>query len=145
MPDGEIYTAPVNETLNGHITFDFPGVLSGRVMEGIRLAWEDGVLVHASAATNDDYLQQIVRTDPGASLLGEFAFGLNPHIDRFCKDILLDEKMGGTIHVALGRAYPECGGVNQSAIHWDIVKDMRHTGVVYVDDVPVLQDGKLLL
>ena len=145
MPDGEIYTAPVNETLDGHITFDFPGVLSGRVMERIRLAWENGVLAHASAATNDEYLQQIVRTDPGASLLGEFAFGLNPHINRFCKDILLDEKMGGTIHVALGRAYPECGGVNQSAIHWDIVKDMRRAGVVYVDDAPVFQDGKLLL
>lgn len=145
MPDGEIYTAPVNETLNGHITFDFPGVLSGRVMEGIRLAWEDGVLVHASAATNDAFLQQIVRTDPGASRLGEFAFGLNPHIDRFCKDILLDEKMGGTIHVALGRAYPECGGVNQSAIHWDIVKDMRTAGTVFVDDVPVFRGGRLQL
>lgn len=144
MPDGEILTAPVNETLNGSIYFEFPAVLGGRLMHDLRLRWQDGELVEASASTNDDYLQRIVRSDPGASRLGEFAFGANPHIDRFCKDILLDEKIGGTIHIALGRAYPECGGANQSAIHWDIVKDLRREGAVYLDGRPVLEAGKFL-
>jgi aminopeptidase len=78
-------------------------------------------------------------------LLGEFAFGTNFHINRFCKDILFDEKIGGTVHIALGRAYPECGGVNQSAIHWDIVKDLRQEGAVYIDGRTVLEQGALLL
>ncbi len=145
LPDGEILTAPVNSTLNGHIYFEFPGVLGGRLMHDIRLAWTDGRLVSASASTNDDYLQRIVHSDPGASLLGEFAFGTNFHINRFCKDILFDEKIGGTVHIALGRAYPECGGVNQSAIHWDIVKDLRQEGAVNIDGRTVLEQGALLL
>lgn len=142
MPDGEIATAPVTETLHGHVAFEWPGVLGGRLMENIRLRWEHGTLVYASAATNDDFLQRIVATDAGASLLGEFAIGTNPHIDRFCKDILLDEKIGGTVHMALGRAYPACGGTNHSAIHWDIVKDLRREGAVYVDGQVVLEGGK---
>lgn len=145
MPDGEIFTAPVNDTLNGHIYFEFPGVLSGRLMHDIRLAWEDGELVEASASTNKDYLHKIITTDEGASRLGEFGIGTNPHIDRFCKDILLDEKIGGTVHIALGRAYPECGGVNESAIHWDIVKDLRQEGTVYLDNEPILENGEIRL
>lgn len=145
MPDGEIYTAPVNETLNGTIYFEFPGVLSGRLVRDIRLSWRDGRLIEATASTHQDFLQRVVQSDAGASLLGEFAFGLNPHVTRFCKDILLDEKIGGTIHIALGRAYPECGGTNQSAIHWDIVKDLRQEGAVYVDGQVVLENGRFLL
>ena len=145
LPDGEIYTAPVNDTLNGVIHFDFPGVFGGLLLRDIRLEWRDGDLVNASAATNEDYLWRILETDQGASRLGEFAFGMNPYINHFCKDILYDEKIGGTIHLALGRAYPECGGVNQSSIHWDLVKDLRRDGAVYADGLPVLQDGKLLI
>ena len=145
MPDGEIATAPLTETLHGHVTFEWPGVLGGRLMENIRLRWEHGTLVHASASTNDDFLQRIVSTDAGASLLGEFAMGTNPHVDRFCKDILIDEKIGGTVHMALGRAYPECGGTNQSAIHWDIIKDIRQEGAVYVDGAVVLEGGRFYL
>ena len=145
MPDGEIYTSPVNASLNGKIHFDFPGVLSGKLIHDIRLEWKDGALIHASAATHEDFLRQIMQTDDGASRLGEFAFGMNPHINRVCKDILMDEKISGTIHIALGRAYPECGGVNQSSIHWDLVKDLRPEGAVYVDDVPVLAAGKILI
>ena len=145
MPDGEILTAPVNSTLDGQIAFEFPGVLGGRLMHDMRLRWKAGELVEAAASTNEDYLQSIVRSDPGASLLGEFAFGTNAEINRFSKDILLDEKIGGTIHIALGRAYPECGGDNESAIHWDIVKDLRQEGAVYVDGRMVLDAGKLLL
>jgi aminopeptidase len=145
MPDGEIFTAPVNETLNGQIYFEFPGVLGGRLMHDVRLRWKDGKLVEASSSTNQDYLHQILQSDEGSGLLGEFAFGMNPHVNRFCKDILIDEKIGGTIHIALGRAYPECGGTNQSAIHWDIVKDLRQQGAVYLDGKAVLENGKLIV
>jgi len=145
MPDGEILTAPVNETLNGQIYFEFPGVLGGRLMHDIRLRWEQGRLVEASASTNEEFFKSIINTDPGASLLGEFAMGTNPGVTLFCRDILIDEKIGGTIHVALGRAYPNCGGTNESAIHWDIIKDIRKEGCVYVDGKAVLQNGKFTL
>ncbi len=145
MPDGEILTAPVNETLDGQIYFEFPGVLGGRLMHDIRLRWKQGRLVEASSSTNQDFFHSILNTDPGASLLGEFAFGTNPGVTHFCKDILIDEKISGTIHIALGRAYPEVGGTNQSAIHWDIIKDMRQDGCVYMDNKPVLQNGNFLL
>jgi aminopeptidase len=145
MPDGEIATAPVNETLDGQIYFEFPGVLGGRLMHNMRLRWRQGRLVEVSSSTNQDFLRSIVNTDPGASLLGEFAFGTNPGVNLFCKDILIDEKIGGTIHIALGRAYPECGGTNKSAIHWDIIKDIRKDGCVYVDDKVVLQNGEFYL
>jgi aminopeptidase len=144
MPDGEIHTAPQENSVEGQIYFEFPGVLGGRRMQDIRLRWEHGVLVEASSSTHQDYLRSILQTDPGASRIGEFALGTNPHITLFCSDILLDEKMGGTVHVAMGRSYPESGGTNQSAIHWDIIKDTRSEGVVYVDDQPVLRDGKFL-
>ena len=145
MPDGELTTAPVTETLDGQIYFEFPGVLGGRMVHDIRLRWQQGRLVEASASTNEDFLHSILNTDSGASLLGEFALGTNPWVTHFCRDILLDEKIGGTIHVALGRAYPECGGTNQSAIHWDIIKDIRTEGCVYVDGRAVLQNGTFLL
>lgn len=145
MPDGEIYTAPVNSTLNGHIYFEFPGSFGGRLMENIRLAWKDGSLVQASSSTNQDYLEKILGSDPGASLLGEFGFGVNPAIERFCKDILIDEKLGGTIHIAMGRAYSECAGDNVSAIHWDIVKDLRQEGVVELDGQPVFQNSGFVI
>ncbi len=143
LPDGEIYTAPVNATLNGRIHFEQPALFGGLALPDIRLEWRAGQLVHASAAANEDYLHRILQTDAGASLLGEFAFGLNPCLDIFCRDILYDEKIGGTLHIALGRAYPECGGVNASSIHWDLVKDMRAGGTVFVDERPVLLDGML--
>lgn len=142
LPDGEIHTAPITATLDGQIYFEDPGVLGGRLMHDIRLRWQQGRLVEATASTNQDYLQSIVRTDEGASLIGEFAFGTNPYVDRFTKDILIDEKIGGTVHIALGRAYPESGGTNRSAIHWDIIKDIRRQGAVYLDGRLVLEGGK---
>lgn len=145
LPDGEIYTAPITDTVEGVIHFDLPGVLGGVAMRDIRLEWRAGELVAASAASNEAYLRRILRTDAGSSRLGEFAFGLNRHINRFCGDILYDEKIGGTVHVALGRAYPDCGGVNRSSIHWDLVKDLRAGGAVFIDDNPVLIDGKWLI
>ncbi len=145
MPDGEIATAPVTETIDGQIYFEFPGVLGGRLMHDIYLRWKMGQLVEATASTNQDFLRAILDTDLGAKLIGEFALGTNFGVTHFCKDILIDEKIGGTVHIALGRAYPESGGTNQSAIHWDIVKDIRTDGAVFVDGKPVLQNGVFLL
>lgn len=142
MPDGEIATAPDERTIDGHIGFELPGVLGGRLVHGIYFRWDQGQLVEATASANEDFLHEVINRDPGASLLGEFAMGTNPGLDIFCKDILLDEKIGGTVHVALGRAYPGSGGTNQSAIHWDIIKDIREDGAVYVDGEIVLQDGE---
>lgn len=145
MPDGEIMTAPVEGSMEGEVFFEFPGVLGGRLVHDIRLRFEKGKLVKATSSTNQDFLTSILATDAGASVVGEFAVGTNMAVDRFCNDILIDEKIGGTVHLAMGRAYAECGGRNASAIHWDIVKDIRAEGEVLVDGVPVLKNGKFLL
>lgn len=145
MPDGEISTAPVTGTEDGIISFEFPGVLGGRLVHDMVLRWEKGTLVEARSSTNQDFLQSVVTTDPGASQIGEFAFGANPEVTHFCKDILIDEKIGGTIHIALGRAYPRHGGTNESAIHWDIIKDTRQEGEVWLDGKLIFKDGAVLL
>ena len=145
MPDGEIATSPVETTVDGHIYFDFPGVLGGRLVENMHLSWDKGVLVEARASTHQDFLQAVIRTDAGASRIGEFAFGTNMAIKHFCHDILLDEKIGGTLHIALGRAYQSTGGTNISAIHWDIVKDVRQEGQVYLDGKLIFENGNLLI
>jgi len=145
MPGGEIFTSPVVNTIDGCIYFDFPGVLAGRLVHDIRLCWQKGKLIEATSSTNQDFLRAVISTDPGASLIGEFAIGTNPKLQYFCKDILLDEKINGTIHIALGRAYPGVGGTNKSAIHWDIVKDMRQEGAIYADGKLIFENGKVLL
>jgi aminopeptidase len=111
----------------------------------MRLSWQDGRLVEASSSTHQDFLQAVLRTDAGASRIGEFAIGTNPALTRFSHDILLDEKIGGTVHIALGRAYPGVGGVNQSAIHWDIVKDMRREGQIFLDGRLIFENGSMLI
>jgi len=145
MPDGEIATSPVETSVEGQIYFEFPGVLGGRLIDDIRLRWEKGKLVEAVSSSNQDFLQAVVQTDAGASLIGEFAFGTNQEITHFSSDILLDEKIGGTVHIALGRAYPATGGTNQSAIHWDIIKDLRQEGQVLLDGKLIFESGKMLL
>jgi aminopeptidase len=145
MPDGEIATSPVESTLDGSIYFDYPGVLGGRLVHDITLRWQNGRLVDASSSTNQNFLRSIVNTDAGASLIGEFAIGTNPNLKLFCKDILLDEKIDGTIHIALGRAYPSVGGTNQSSIHWDIIKNMREQGEIFLDSKLIYQNGKMLI
>jgi len=144
MPDGELMTAPVTETIDGYIAFENPAVLGGRKMHDLRLRWERGVLAEATASTNEDYLRSVLATDEGATLIGEFGIGTNPFIDVVCDDILSDEKINGTVHIALGRAYPECGGRNASAIHWDIVKDLRSEGAVLLDGRRVVDSGGLV-
>ena len=145
MPDGEIATSPVESTLDGEIRFELPGVIGGRLVNDLHLRWEKGTLTEASSSSNQEFLRALLKTDEGASRIGEFAFGTNPAVTHFCKDILLDEKIGGTVHIALGRAYPETGGTNQSSIHWDIIKDVRREGRVYLDGELVFQNGTFLI
>lgn len=145
MPDGEIATSPVESTADGEIYFELPGVLGGRLVEDLHLRWKKGTLTEARSSTNQDFLESLLKTDEGASRIGEFAFGTNPAVTHFCKDILLDEKIGGTVHIALGRAYPDTGGTNQSAIHWDIIKDVRREGRVYVDGGLVFENGRFVI
>lgn len=142
LPDGEIFTAPVDDSVEGHIYFEFPGVYSGRRIADIRLEFEAGEVVRATASANEPLLHELLAMDAGARRVGEFGVGTNFGIDRFCYDILYDEKIGGTIHLALGRAYRECGGTNQSALHWDIVKDLRQQGAIYLDGERVFEDGR---
>jgi aminopeptidase len=120
-------------------------VLGGRQVDDIYLRWEKGELVEARSASNQDFLQAVIDTDSGAGRIGEFAFGTNDEVNHFCRDILLDEKIGGTVHIALGRAYPGTGGINKSAIHWDIIKDLRQEGQVYLDDKLIFENGNMLI
>ncbi len=145
MPDGEIFTSPVDDSAEGIITFEFPGVYAGSLIEGICLEFQEGKVVHASAKKNEALLIELINMDEGAQRIGEFGIGVNPGIDRFCYDILYDEKIGGTIHIALGRAYAECNGINQSALHWDIIKDLRYSGAIYLDGTKVYENGTYLV
>lgn len=145
FPDGEIFTGPVEDSVNGHIRYTYPACLYGREVEDVRLWFEKGKVVKATAAKNEAFLLKMIETDEGARFVGEFAFGTNPGVKRFTKNILFDEKIGGTIHLALGKGYPETGSKNSSAIHWDMVCDLRQGGTVHVDDVLFLKDGKILI
>ena len=145
MPDGELYTAPVDDSAQGVISFEFPGTFAGQTIAGIRLEFRDGEVVSAIADSGEEFLRRILAVDDGARRIGEFGIGVNFGIDRFVGDILYDEKIGGTIHLALGRAYAECGGTNQSALHWDIVKDLRSEGSIELDGRRVLENGRFLI
>jgi aminopeptidase len=142
MPSGEIFTGPVEESVNGWVRFTYPAVLRGREVEGIELHFEDGKVVKASAKKNEGYLLKMLDTDPGARYLGEFAVGTNKKINRFIKNILFDEKIGGTIHMAVGYGFPETGSVNKSAIHWDMICDMRDGGQISVDGELFYESGE---
>jgi aminopeptidase len=133
MPSGEIFTGPVEDSVNGWVRFTYPAVLSGREVDGVELHFEKGKVVKASAKKNEDFLITMLDTDEGSRYLGEFAIGTNQRINRFIKNILFDEKIGGTIHMAVGSGYPETGSKNQSAIHWDMICDMREGGQITVD------------
>ena len=145
MPSGEIFTGPEETKVNGHVRFSFPAVTHGREVTDVRLWFEDGVVVKWSAAKNEEFLTQMLNADAGARRLGEFAFGTNFGIQRFIKSILFDEKIGGTVHLALGNGYPETGSINQSAIHWDMICDLRQGGQVTVDGEMFMKDGKYML
>lgn len=145
FPSGEFFTGPVEDSANGSIRFSFPASYGGRSVEDVRLRFENGVVVEARATHGLDYLDKMLGMDEGARRLGEFAFGTNRNVERCTRNILFDEKIGGTIHLALGASYPETGGVNQSSLHWDMVCDLRSGGEVRVDGELFCKDGKFMV
>ncbi len=145
FPDGEIFTGPVEQSVEGRIRFTYPACIYGREVEDVRLEFKGGKVVRATAGKNEAFLLKMLDTDEGARYVGEFAFGTNPGIQRFTKNTLFDEKIGGTIHLALGKGYPESGSKNTSAIHWDMVCDLRQGGEVRVDGTPFVKDGTFLV
>ena len=145
MPDGEIYTSPVEDSVNGWVRFTYPTAHQGRIVEGVELTFEDGRVTRARAEKNQDYLLQMLETDTGARYVGEFAIGTNFEINRFTGNILFDEKIGGSFHLALGAGYPETGSRNHSMIHWDMICDMREDAEILVDGEVVYRNGKFTL
>ena len=144
MPDGEVYTSPVETSVSGTIRFGMPAVFNGGEIDDPRLRFEDGRVVASEAASGGGYLKSLLELDEGASVAGEIAFGLNYEIDRFTRNILLDEKIGGTIHLALGMGFENLGGLNRSALHLDLICDLREQGEVYADGELVWQNGHFL-
>ncbi len=145
FPDGEVFTGPVEDTVEGPIRFSFPGIYAGREIEDIRLTFGKGKVVKASAAKGEELLHQLLETDKGARYVGEIAVGTNYNIQKFTRNMLFDEKIGGTVHLAIGRSIPESLGKNQSAIHWDMLCDMRVGGKIYTDGELIYKDGKFLI
>ncbi len=145
MPSGEIFTGPVEDSVEGWIKFTYPALRQGREVDGVEMVFEKGKVVHASATKNEAYLLSQLESDPGARYLGEFAFGANEGIRRFTKNILFDEKIGGSIHLAVGSGYPETGSKNRSSVHWDFICDMQHDSEVWVDGELFYQNGKFVI
>jgi aminopeptidase len=145
MPDGEIFTGPVENSVAGQVYFSYPAIEQGREVSGVRLWFENGRVVKAVANKNEDFLNKMLDTDEGSRLVGEFAIGTNEGIQRFTRQILFDEKISGSFHLALGAGYPETGSLNQSGIHWDMICDLRHGGEIWVDEVLLYKDGKFTL
>jgi aminopeptidase len=141
MPSGEVYTAPVDDSAEGYISLDVPVVVAGSLIQGICLVFNEGEVVESSAHKNEGLLKKLISTDEGSRRLGELGMGTNRGITTFTHNILFDEKIGDTIHVALGMAYPDCKGINKSAIHLDIVKTMKN-GQVAVDGEILQKNGK---
>ena len=142
FPDGEVFTGPVLDSVNGTIQFSFPAVHHGREVQDARLVFKDGKVVDASASKGEDFLISMLDTDDGSRFLGECAIGTNYQIRNYSKNTLFDEKIGGTCHFAVGAGYPETGNTNQSGLHWDMVVDLRKGGYVEIDGVKFNVDGK---
>jgi aminopeptidase len=144
MPDGEIFTGPVEDSVNGWVRFTYPAIYNGVAVEGAELTLRQGRVESARAQKNEDYLLRMLDTDGGSRYLGEFAIGTNKDIDRFTGHILFDEKIGGSFHMALGAGYPETGSQNKSAIHWDMICDMRQASAITADGQAFYQNGKFV-
>jgi len=142
MPSGEVFTGPVEDSANGWVHFTYPAIIQGREVEGVRLEFQAGRVVQATADKNQDFLLKMLDTDAGARYLGEFAIGTNYGITRFTKSILYDEKIGGTFHLAVGAGYPETGSTNQSSLHWDFICDARTDSEIRVDGALFYKDGQ---
>lgn len=145
LPDGEIYTGPVEDSANGWVSYTYPAMYQGRLVENIELTFEQGKVIKATATKNQDFLLRMLDSDPGARYLGEFAIGTNFEIDRFTRNILFDEKIGGSFHTAVGAGYPETGSKNKSIIHWDMICDMRQDAEMLIDGDVVYRNGQFLI
>lgn len=144
MPDGEIFTGPLEDSANGWVRFTYPAIYQGLAVDGIELTFAGGRVEKATARTNEAYLLEMLNADSGSRTLGEFAIGTNFEIDHFTGNILFDEKIGGTFHMALGAGYPETGSKNKSAIHWDMICDMRSQAEIAVDGDVIYRDGRFV-
>src|SRR6201747_2902012 len=145
MPDGEFFTGPVEDSVEGEATFHLPATIGGREVAGVRLRFEAGKVVDASAERGEEFLIELLDTDDGARRLGELGIGTNYAIDRGTLEVLLDEKIGGTVHLGRGKDHPESGGVNDSAVHWDMVGDLRRGGSITVDGDELQRDGQFVV
>jgi aminopeptidase len=145
MPDGEFFTGPVEDSVEGEVSFHLPAVIGGREVAGVRLRFDGGKVVDASAERGEEFLVELLDTDAGARRLGELGIGTNFSIDRGTRDVLLDEKIGGTVHLAVGASYPESGGENESAVHTDLVCDLRRGGRIEVDGQLLQEDGNFVV
>lgn len=144
FPDGEIFTGPHEDSVNGWVRFSYPAIYQGREVSGVQLWFENGRVVKAHAEKNEAFLHQVLNTDPGARYVGEFAIGTNYNITRFSRNILFDEKIGGTFHLALGAGYPDTGSVNQSAVHWDLIAS-AHEAEISADGEVFYRNGRFLI
>lgn len=144
MPSGEIYTSPVEDSVNGYIYFDFPFIYQHQMVQGVSLRVKNGKIQSGEASQGNSVLQEILEVD-GARYFGEVAIGLNSNINRPTKNILFDEKMAGTVHMAIGQSYLQCGGKNESAIHLDMIADMKSSGQILADGVLIYDQGKFLI
>jgi aminopeptidase len=144
FPDGEVFSGPVLDSVNGRIHFSFPAVHHGREVLDVKLTFKDGKVIDASASKGQDFLHSMLDTDAGSRFLGECAIGTNYGIQQFTRNTLFDEKIGGTVHFALGSGYPETGNANQSGLHWDMVVDLRKGGYVEIDGEKVNVDGRFV-
>jgi aminopeptidase len=145
FPDGEIFTSPLETVTEGHIRYAFPAIYGGREVVDVRLTFKKGAVVKATAAKGEELLHALLATDPGAKRVGELSFGTNYSIKNFTRNTLFDEKIGGTMHVAVGQSLPDSRGKNKSAVHWDMVCDTRKGFVVYGDGKPIQRNGKFLV
>jgi aminopeptidase len=144
LPGGEVFVSPVDSTVSGTIYFDLPVTYAGREIKGARLTFKNGEAVESSAEEGSELLKEMLTVDEGAKRIGELGIGMNRGIDRFTHNILFDEKMGDTIHMAVGNAYEETGGTNKSAIHIDMIKNMKEDGAIYLDNAPIYEKGKFV-
>jgi aminopeptidase len=144
MPSGEVFTGPLERSANGTIRFTVPSSSRGVQVSGVELTFRDGEVVACHAERGQEYLSAALATDAGARFLGELGIGTNTGIDRATGHILLDEKIAGTVHLALGRSYPETGATNASALHWDLICDLRDGGRLSADGEPVVEDGQFV-
>ena len=145
MPDGEFFTGPIEDSVEGEVAFSFPATYGGREVSGVRFRFEGGKVVDASAERGEEFLIEMLDSDDGARRLGELGIGTNYGITTGTKEILLDEKIGGTVHMAIGMSYPESGGTNSSAVHWDMVCDLRNGGSITVDGTELQRDGRFVV